>query len=220
MPDRPAPATATAAARCGSCRAGTWARPRRSRSRGWCTPRPACGRSARDGDRRNPNTRRRRSGCSAGARAAGRPACSTVRISRSVARKVAVSGRCSKKLLQNTTSTESAGDVRRQLMARREHFFGAGRQHAAGQRLDVHRDAAAAADVAEELAEPGADVEHRRVRARRSAGRSAGRGPARWRPCRRDPPRENGPRTADRGSTAASHLLHASAIIACPRGSP
>jgi len=47
------------------------------------------------------------------------------------------------------------GDVRRQLMTGREHFFGAWREHPPGQRLDIDRDAAAAADVPEELAEPG-----------------------------------------------------------------
>ena len=88
------------------------------------------------------------------------PGRSTVRISPSVARKVAVSGRCSKKLLQKTTSIESAATCADELVAGREHFFGAGRQRAAGQAFDVHGNAAAAADVAQELAEAGAQIEH------------------------------------------------------------
>ena len=52
------------------------------------------------------------------------------------------------------------GNLRRELVAGREHFFGAGRQRAAGQAFDVHGDAAAATDVAQELTEAGAEIEH------------------------------------------------------------
>src|SRR5436190_9045843 len=48
-------------------------------------------------------------------------------------------------------------------MTRCEHFFRAGRQLAAGERFDIDSNATAAANVPEELAEAGAEVEDRRI---------------------------------------------------------
>ena len=47
-----------------------------------------------------------------------------------------------------------------QLVAGREDLLRARRQSAAGEAFDVDRDSPAASDVAQELAEAGADIEH------------------------------------------------------------